>query len=230
MNVEFEFQLNESKYQESFIVNKEFSISGGSQSGDIKHNVHSLLQTIVDSIDEFVSLKIMFENPIGYLNQDFVSSNEGVELKSKVLDFIDVLLVESLLLKTSLERNSINLYRFKNENYLTFRFSKDVIYNTRQSDKYEVAKIQFDELLRKILSPLNNSISDPSLFYGYDIVVTTFIQDFLNKSETLKEMEYRFLIPQDIVRKYKDKDITGQELIDSSIILMNDERIQLKLQ
>jgi len=229
MNVGVELQVNESNYQESFSVNKDFSIHGGSQPDDIEYNVHSFLQSMVVSIDEFVSLKLMFEDPIGYLNQDFVSSSEGVGLKSKVLDFIDVLLVESLLLKTSLERNSINLTEFKNENYLTIKFSKDVIYNTRQSDKYEVAKIQFDELLRKILSPLNNNISDPTLFYGYDIVVTTYIQDFLNKDETLKKMEYRFLIPQEIVKKYKDKDITGQELIDSSIVLMNDERIKLEL-
>ncbi len=229
MNVGFEMQLNENNYQETFNVNKEFSINGGSQSGDIEHNVHSLLQSIVVSIDEFVSLKLMFEEPIGYFKKDFVASKEGVELKSKVLNFIDELLVNSLLLKTNLERSSIDLIQFKNKNYLTFKFSKDVIYNTRQSDKYKVAKIQFDELIRKILSPLNSNISDPELFSGYNIVITTYIQDFLNKAETLKKMEYRFLIPQDIAKKYKDKDITGQELIDNSIILMNDERIKLEL-
>lgn len=230
MFIGIEMHVNENKYRESFTFNKIFIIHGGKQPDDIENNVSIFLQSIITSIDEYVTLTLKFEQPLDYLNQDFALSGEGTKLKSKIIGFVDVLLVESLLLKTNLERRSINLIEFKNEKYLTMKFSNNIVYNSLKSDKYEIAKIQFDEVLRKILSPLNNTISDPVLFYGYDIIVTTYTQDFLNKGETLEKIEYRFLIPQEIVRKYKNKDITGQNLLDNSFILLDDERIQLKLQ
>lgn len=229
LDLDIELKLEDNNYKESFSFNKTFLIRAGKQSLDIEDNLNAFLLEVITPIEEYVTRTLMFQQPSGYLAQNFENSDEGVKLKSKLLDSIDVLLENSLLSKTYLVRHSIKLVQFKNENYLTFKFSNDIIYNTRQSDKYKVAKIQFDDLIRKILPPLNSSVSDPSLFNGYNIVVTTHIQDFLNKAETLKEMEYRFLIPQDIAKKYKDKDITGQELINSSIILMNDERIKLDL-
>jgi hypothetical protein len=38
----------------------------------------------------------------------------------------------------------------------------------------------------------------------------------------------RFYLPKQAVQKYKD--ITGQQLIDASVVLLNDERIDLRLQ
>lgn len=40
-------------------------------------------------------------------------------------------------------------------------------------------------------------------------------------------MEYRFFIPLEVAKQYKDKDITGRQLAERSIILLNDERITL---
>ncbi|MEQ1838436.1 MAG: hypothetical protein ABL858_08930, partial [Candidatus Nitrotoga sp.] len=56
------------------------------------------------------------------------------------------------------------------------------------------------------------------------------MKSFADKAAVSEKIEYRFLIPQEIVKKYKDKDISGQQLLDASVILMNDERIELKLQ
>jgi hypothetical protein len=38
------------------------------------------------------------------------------------------------------------------------------------------------------------------------------------------------MMPESVVRKYKNKDITGQDLLNQSIILMDADRIELKLQ
>jgi len=38
------------------------------------------------------------------------------------------------------------------------------------------------------------------------------------------------MIPEKIVRQYKNKDISGQQVLDASVILMDGERIELKLQ
>jgi len=40
---------------------------------------------------------------------------------------------------------------------------------------------------------------------------------------------YRFLMPENVVRKYKNKEILRQKLLDKSVIHMDDELIELKL-
>lgn len=83
------------------------------------------------------------------------------------------------------------------------------------------------------MNPLNDHISNPKMFYGYDLKVIGYTKNFADKYSEYSAgtpIEYRFMIPEDIVRKYKNKDISGQVVLDSSIILMDDERIELKLQ
>jgi hypothetical protein len=103
------------------------------------------------------------------------------------------------------------------------------VYNSLKLNKYDIGKTLFDEAIRKILTPLNSHISD-QLFYGYDIIITGHTKSFADKYAVSKSIEYRFLMPQTIVSRYKDKEVSGQKLLDESIILMDDERIELKLQ
>ncbi|MBK6999044.1 MAG: hypothetical protein IPH35_03390 [Rhodoferax sp.] len=55
-------------------------------------------------------------------------------------------------------------------------------------------------------------------------------KDFTGKSATPTKLEYRFLMPQDAVRRYKEQELSGQQLVGQSVVLLNDERIDLKLQ
>ena len=66
--------------------------------------------------------------------------------------------------------------------------------------------------------------------YGYDLIVNGYTKSFADENASNTEIEYRFYIPKDVVAKYKNKDISGQQLLDSSIILMDDERVDFKLQ
>ena len=68
------------------------------------------------------------------------------------------------------------------------------------------------------------------LFYGYDLSVTGHTKSFAEETAVSEDIEYRFMIPESIVSKYKDKDISGQQVLDSSIILMDDERVEFRLQ
>jgi len=60
--------------------------------------------------------------------------------------------------------------------------------------------------------------------------VIGYTKDFTEEYSTAKPIEYRFMIPENVVRKYKNKDISGQQVLNASVILMDDERIELKLQ
>lgn len=85
-------------------------------------------------------------------------------------------------------------------------------------------------MVRKVLSPLNEHIAKTDQFYGYDITVVGYTRNFIDKNASETPITFRFMIPEKIVRQYKNKDISGQQVLDASVILMDDERIELKLQ
>ena len=107
---------------------------------------------------------------------------------------------------------------------------RNVGYNSLKLNKYDVGKRLFDEVVRKILTPLNKYVNVSDIFYGYNLIVIGQYKNFLHENDKAKIIEYQFMIPANIVKQYKNKDISGQQVLDGSVILMDDERIQLKLQ
>lgn len=168
--------------------------------------------------------------PIDYLDKEFVLSSKGEKLKANTIKFIDLILLQSLLSESYLELQSINLVPFKEKDYLTFKFINTNSYNSLKLNKYDIGKLLFDDVIRKILNPLNDYLGESKEFYGYDLVVVGHTKSFADKYASDEKINYRFLIPNDIVKKYKNKDISGQQVLDASVILMDDERIDLKLQ
>jgi len=193
----------------------------GSMSSDYDQE-YSISQPIKDTI--------ILIRPIDYFNKDFTSSISDIALKEKVLNFIDLIILQSLVTESVLETQSINLIAFKSNNYLQFRFKNVNVYNSLKLNKYDIGKILFDEVIRKVLSPLNEYIGNSDLFYGYDLTVIGYTKSFAEEYATAKPIEYRFLVPAKVVMQYKNKDISGQQVLDASVILMDDERIELKLQ
>lgn len=173
--------------------------------------------------------KIILYKPDDYLNKSFLKSAKGKGLKNKILSFIDLLRLQSLLSDSELNYGEIEIIQFKNKPYLTLSINSTNVYNEIKLNRYDIGKEIFDVIIRKILNPLNDYLDDNS-FVGYDIKVSSHSKNFIDKAAITKTTEYRFLLPKSSVKKYKDKDISGQKLLDDSIILMDDERIDLKLQ
>lgn len=165
-----------------------------------------------------------------YFNPDFFNNVNDIRLKQKIIAFIDLIRVHGMLADAYLQYRSVNITDFKNKKYIGFKFDNSIVYNSLKFNKYDIAKNIYDDVIRKILTPLNNNISDPKRFYGYDITVIGHTRSFADDNAQSKPLEYRFYIPESAVRSYKDKDLSGQQLIDKSIILLDDERIDLKLQ
>ncbi len=175
------------------------------------------------------SSKIIMYKPSDYFNHTYYKSLLDKNLKNDILKYLKLIQQEGYLAKSILQYNSINNILFKNKKYLQLKFQNSVVYNSIQLNKYDIGKKLFDKLIRKILNPLN-ILEKNNTLYGYDIIVFGYTKRFTDKYASDKKIEYRFLIPSKIVKKYKDKDITGQELLDLSIILIDDERVTLKLQ
>jgi len=87
----------------------------------------------------------------------------------------------------------------------------------------------FDDVVRKMLDVVAPAVASFPLD-GYEIAVKTAAGDAIEKYYDKKSLNYQFYLPKKSVVSYKNKDITGQQLIDASVILLNDERIDLKLQ
>jgi hypothetical protein len=185
---------------------------------------------------EIKSEKVTLIQPSDYFMPTFLSSTTGTELKHKIIPLLENRssgLGKSLVLETldsCMQTRSIDLIEFKNKNYLKIGFVSTNVYNSLRLTKYDVGKTLFDEVIRKILAPLNSYISDPNQFYGYDINITGFTKAFTNETWPTIIIKYRFIMPQEAIKRYEDKDISGQDLLNQSIILMDDQRIELRLQ
>ena len=174
--------------------------------------------------------KITLIQASDYFNKEFASTLSDVTLKRRILSFIDLIIMQGLLSESVLETQSVNLISFKGNSYLQFKFTNVNVFNSLRLNKYDIGKLLFDDVIRKVLNPLNEYVAESNLFYGYDIKVIGHTKSFADEDANPEQIEYRFMIPEKIVRQYKNKDITGQQVLDTSVILMNDERIELKLQ
>jgi hypothetical protein len=190
-------------------------------------------QYVLYDEDKTVNGSVTLLKPTDYINPAFLSSPTGNELKVNILAFIDLIRLQSLLANADLKPQTISLINFKDEDYLQFTFVSSNAYNSLRMNKYDIGKRLFDDVVRKVLNPLNEHISNPKAFYGYDLKVIGYTKNFADKYSEYSAgtpIEYRFMIPEGIVKKYKNKDISGQQVLDASVILMDDERIELKLQ
>lgn len=188
--------------------------------------------SVRDELIEKRAVNVTLNKATDYFAPLFLTANESIATKDKILTFIDLLLLQGIVSNANLSPRSINLGAFKDKKYLQFKLSSTTAYNTLRLNKYDVGKMLFDDVVRKMLNPLNEYISGPD-FWGYDIAVIGYMKDFSDKYADYMRgdaIEYRFMMPQATVKKYKDKDISGQQLLDASIILIDDERVDLKLQ
>jgi hypothetical protein len=168
--------------------------------------------------------------PTDYLSKAFAASAVDRDLRDQALQFMSLIRMQSLIVDADMMLRGMGISSFKSKKYFQMKINTTTNFNSLKLDKYAIGKRLFDDSIRKILNPLNENISNPKSFYGYDLTIYGYTKSFANEYVSPEKIEYRFLIPQYTVRRYKDKDISGQQLLDASVILMNDERIELKLQ
>ncbi|MDZ4711284.1 MAG: hypothetical protein SGI89_03055, partial [bacterium] len=49
----------------------------------------------------------------------------------------------------------------------------------------------------------------------------------MDKNVEPQKLIYKFVVPIEVVVRYKNNDVTGQQVFDESVILLDDERIEL---
>lgn len=175
-------------------------------------------------------IKLRLLQPLDYLDANLKNSAADKELRGRVLRFLEVIKLQSLLNDAEVMLNGIGTSEFKSKKYLRVRVNSTTVYNSLKLDKYAIGKQLYDETVRKLLNPLNDHIAAPKAYFGYDIVVYGYTKNLTEKYATPTKIEYRFLLPESAVRRYKEKDISGQALLDAGVQLIDDERVEFKLQ
>jgi hypothetical protein len=164
-----------------------------------------------------------------YYYCDSLKSSAETTLPLKLGVFAADIMLTSKFQKATLSREGICISEFKKRKYIALSLDHDVTFNDIKLNNYAIGVEIFDAVIRKIVTPLASTKVDiPS--DGYDISVSTTKRNFVEAFDPEKKLVYRFYLSKIAVQQYKDKDITGQQLIDSSVVLLNDERIDLKLQ
>ncbi len=187
--------------------------------------------TSVGSISNPVqTVTVRMIKPIDYLEDSLVKSAADADLRGRVLTFLDAIRVQGFLNEAEVMLKGIGVSEFKGKKYLRVKVNSTSTFNSLKLNKYDVGKRLFDDTVRKMLNPLNDAIAAPRAFHGYDLVVYGHSKSFADKDAKADKLEFRFLMPEASVRKYKEKDISGQALLDASVLLLDDERIDMKLQ
>lgn len=168
--------------------------------------------------------------PTDYLADNLANSPDDKELRERVVRFLDVLRLQGILVDAELMLKGVGTTEFKGKKYLTVKVNSTTVYNSLKMNKYDIGKRLFDESVRKILTPLNDAIAAPRAYFGYDLVIYGHSRSFAERYSSADKHEFRFLMPEAVVRKYKNKDISGQALLDASVLLLDDERIDMRLQ
>ncbi|MEK7947051.1 hypothetical protein WKR98_20030 [Pigmentiphaga sp. YJ18] len=176
-----------------------------------------------------VSGQVVLYRPDDYLSSALKENRQEAQLAKSAADLVSMLRLESILANADVVLGGIDLSSFKGKKYLQVKINSTTVYNYLKLNKYGIGNRLFDDVVRKVLSPLNDKTPLPRSVFGYDLIVYGHGRSFADEYSRADKIEYRFLMPASTVKKYKEKDISGQQLLDASVILMDDERIDLKL-
>lgn len=124
----------------------------------------------------------------------------------------------------------INFRTFKNKSYVEVKINYLVTYNTLKVSMYDAASMTFDEIVKKLAKKISTDFKRQETIEGFIFSVTYTNRDFSEKYDMPRDVANEFILPKDACREYAALDLTNQELINKSIVLVDGERISLNLQ
>jgi hypothetical protein len=118
---------------------------------------------------------------------------------------------------------------FKNENCVHSLFTYDYNFNDiKTNPQSRASTVIMGILLKTIKSMYKNFIECPDI-KEYMTEISYYHYNFVSKDTPILETTKLIVKPSEI-KKYIDMEITAQDLVKSSIIIINDERVELTLQ
>ncbi len=167
----------------------------------------------------------------------FTESNYFQELEKRWLpvlftDRLSVIPFETqrkLMQEAGYEIDAFKPTEFKGKSYLVSKFSDDVIYNTLQLNKAERAARQTESAIKKLKS-LFQKTGKLENIEGIKLVTEIRSKDFVREKYRSGDREtFEMYVSFDLLQKFMDAEITNQDLVDGSIILVDGSRVKVNL-
>lgn len=115
---------------------------------------------------------------------------------------------------------------YRNQVMLQMTLRNTIHFSPESTSLYRRAAQTFDLFLAGQLREILEKIPADARFTGFDITVLNQLgSDARSSSEAIE-----FICPRAVLRQFADADVTNQQLIDQSIVLVNGVRIALNLQ
>jgi hypothetical protein len=115
---------------------------------------------------------------------------------------------------------------FRNQVMLQITLRNTMHFSQESTSLYKRAAQSFDLFLAGQLKDILDKVPGDAPFTGYDItILNQFGVDGHSSSEAIE-----FICPRSALRQFVDAEITNQQLIDQSVVLVNGVRITLTLQ
>jgi hypothetical protein len=124
----------------------------------------------------------------------------------------------------------IDFRTFKEHTYVEVKINYLVTFNTLRVSMYEAASMTFDEVVKKLATKIVTDFKKQDSITGFIFNISYSDMDFLAKEKTFRLVRNEFILPKEACRKYANHEITNQDLINQSIVLVDGERIALNLQ
>lgn len=181
------------------------------------------------------NINVVLDRPYDYLCDRLKGTGSTKKgLAPHLYDLVDVVRLQAVMQDANVEHGDLCTSTFKNKKYASIKIRHSVIYNEVEMNSYAIGVRLFDDVVRKMLDALALAPNILPLD-GYDVTIMSSsglvvpLQNELDKYKNRRSLVYQFYLPKVLVQKYKDKDITGQQLVDGSVVLLDGERIDLRL-
>ena len=121
------------------------------------------------------------------------------------------------------------IVEFKRELYLSIRVVTDIEYNTLKLNQAERTSQVVEQKVLFQLRALYKKIGKVEGLKGIKVTTKIGYRSFLESADATKFDELELYAPLEEIAKFDDADITNQELIDKSVVLINGNRVSVSL-
>ncbi len=113
---------------------------------------------------------------------------------------------------------------FRNRTYLQLAVNTPLASSLGGSSRYKLAALAFDEHISHLVRPVVAYFPKDADFDGIDFSTS------VKLSTSVSPLAVEFILPTPALRCYASYECTGQQLLNSGIVLMNGDRVTLELQ
>jgi len=189
-----------------------------------------------DSKDEWYILttnqeqakEIILSKKVDFLKSNFYLSKNAKKYSSAILDLIDEIIKNKTTPNLHLDFYSVGFEELKKQTLLSFSFISDNIYNSSRIKNIQIINDILDENVFEFIKKNNEYIHFDKNNIGLIINILLKIDDFTNDNDKVQTHAIKYLFYNKYLKMYLNKDISRQEFIKNSLILYDEDKIDIQ--